>query len=372
MSSKISPTVAPEKTFSITNAIFLLGVPVIAIALTPWAHQAGAITKATFIYAFIHYFLEGISITAGYHRLYAHRAYKANPIVRFLVLFFGAGAMQNSALMWAFDHRIHHRHEDTDNDPYNIKKGFFWAHMGWIFFASDSKWSEENAPADLKADKMVMFQHHYYLLVATIAWLGLPALVGWFYGNVLGFVVIGGLWRVLWTSHCTYLINSAAHVFGKATYSLKATARDNWFLAFFTFGEGYHNFHHKFQADYRNGLRWWQFDPTKWLIGTLNFFGWASDLNRTPEEKILLAQMKAQQQSLEEKGINTETLKPLTEKMETLIEEFRSLKQKAEQAAKAAGNDMIDHLKHQLEEYKKQRTAVYQQWMKQFQLLQLA
>ncbi|NCN27058.1 acyl-CoA desaturase [bacterium] len=372
MSNQSNLNNQPQKTFSFTNAFFLLGIPAIAIAMTPWAYKSGGLTTAVFIYAFIHYFVEGLAITAGYHRLFAHRSYKANPLVRFFVLFLGAGAMQNSALMWAHDHRIHHRHEDTEKDPYNIKKGFWWAHMGWIFFASNSNWAEENAPSDLKADKLVMWQHRNYLLIALVSWMGIPLLFGLLFDNILGFFVVGALWRVLWTSHCTYLINSAAHCFGKATYTLKLTAKDNWFLAFFTFGEGYHNFHHKFQADYRNGFRWWHYDPTKWLIGTLNFFGMTSQLNRTPEEKILLAQMRTKQKLLENEGINTQSLEALTLRMESILEDFRKLKQSLEAAKKRGykrGNEMVTQVMQQIEDYKTQRENTYKQWMTQFRSL---
>ena len=79
----------------------------------------------------------GLSVTAGYHRLFSHKTYQASWPVRLALLVFGAGALENSVLNWCADHRIHHAHVDHDRDPYNITKGFWWAHMGWIFFKNE-------------------------------------------------------------------------------------------------------------------------------------------------------------------------------------------------------------------------------------------
>src|SRR6266480_465942 len=96
--------------------------------------------------------------------------------------------------------------------------------------------------------------------------------------------------RIVVLQHCTFLINSACHTIGRQPYSTKCSARDSFFLALFTFGEGYHNYHHEFQYDYRNGVKPWQWDPTKWLIWVLSKLGVTSHLRRVPAEKIAAAQ----------------------------------------------------------------------------------
>ena len=141
-----------------------------------------------------------------------------------------------------------------------------------------------------------MWQHNHYLAIMLTANFGIPILVGWLNGDILGMLLLAGVFRLVLVHHVTFFINSLAHIWGRQPYTDKNTARDNDILAFFTFGEGYHNFHHIFEYDYRNGIRWWQFDPTKWLIRGLSFVGLTSNLRRCPEERIEKARMAMQLQ----------------------------------------------------------------------------
>jgi len=245
----------------------------------------------------------GFSITLGYHRMFSHLAFRGHWLVRTLVLFFGAGAFENSALMWSCEHRTHHKHVDHDEDPYDISKGLFHAHIGWLMFKLKGDPDYSNVP-DLKRDWMVMLQHKY------IHWLGVfvafvfPGALGYMWGgwhSALGAVLIAGVARVVFLQHCTFCINSLCHYIGKRPYSSRCSARDSWIMAVVTFGEGYHNYHHEFQHDYRNGVKPWQFDPTKWIIWTLSQVGLAADLRRVPSEKILLAELAEAQRRMETK-----------------------------------------------------------------------
>ena len=139
-----------------------------------------------------------------------------------------------------------------------------------------------------------MWQHKYYLALTLGTNLGVPILLGWLNGDIWGMLMIAGVLRLVLSHHTTFLINSAAHKWGSQPYTNKNSARDNGWLALFTFGEGYHNFHHLFEVDYRNGIRWWHFDPTKWLIRSLAFFGLASNLRAYSDEKIEKAKYKRQ------------------------------------------------------------------------------
>src|SRR4029077_2279112 len=114
----------------------------------------------------------------------------------------------------------------------------------------------------------------------------------------LGAFLIAGVARIVVLQHCTFLINSACHTIGRQPYSTRCSARDSFFLALFTMGEGYHNYHHEFQHDYRNGVKPWQFDPTKWIIWTLAKVGLAWKLRRVPTEKILLSELSEAQHRL--------------------------------------------------------------------------
>ncbi len=243
---------------------------------------------------FFYVIATGMSITLGYHRLFAHKAFKAKRPVRLATLIFGACAFENSALDWASDHRDHHKHVDRDDDPYNINKGFWWAHIGWLIFKLTPEDGRLNVP-DLKKDRLVMWQHQYTQLIAVVVGLLLPALLGFLWDGwigALGGFLIAGVTRVVVVQHSTFFINSLCHTIGNRPYDKGTSARDSWIMALLTFGEGYHNYHHTFQHDYRNGVRKLAFDPTKWAIWTLSKMGLASELRRVSPEKILLAEMK--------------------------------------------------------------------------------
>ena len=120
---------------------------------------------------------------------------------------------------------------------------------------------------------------------------GLPLLLGWMVGDVWGVFLLAGILRLVVSHHLTFFINSLAHMWGSRPYTDENTARDNWFLAIVTYGEGYHNFHHLFQSDYRNGIRWWQYDINKWFIATCAWLGMAKNLKRTPDFKIQRARL---------------------------------------------------------------------------------
>lgn len=231
----------------------------------------------------------GLSITGGYHRLFSHASYRAHWLLRAFYLAFGAASVQNSALAWSRDHRIHHAHTDQDEDPYDIRRGFWWAHVAWVVHRAPER-SNANV-ADLERDPLVMFQHRYYVPLAFLFGAIIPAALGSLWGDALGMVLVAGFLRIVVQWHATFSINSLTHMFGSRPYSTKTSARDSFWVALVTFGEGYHNFHHRFQIDYRNGVRWYHFDPTKWWIWTMQMVGMTRDLRRIASERILAVRM---------------------------------------------------------------------------------
>lgn len=231
---------------------------------------------ATFVLYFVTFVLSGFSITAAHHRLFAHKTYNASPAWEWFWLFMSALAGQMSALSWSNDHRVHHSHVDTDKDPYNINRGFWYAHVGWLF-VNDQIPINERISSDLLKNPRVMFQHNYYgwiFLGVNTAVFGIGCLFMSPMASFLGCVLL----RIFTIHHCTWFINSLAHIWGSRTYSKEQTAADNALLAVLTFGEGYHNYHHTIANDYRNGIRWFHFDPTKWLIWTASKIGLVSEL----------------------------------------------------------------------------------------------
>ncbi|MSR11596.1 MAG: acyl-CoA desaturase [Gammaproteobacteria bacterium] len=229
----------------------------------------------------------GISITAGYHRLWSHKTYKAHPVVRFIFAIGGAFALQNDVFHWASEHRRHHQFvDDNARDPYSAGRGFWFSHIGWILRDYPSGDEDFSNIKDLQQDPILVWQHKHYLALVLLTNIGIPALLGALHGDIIAGLLLGGLLRLVLSQHVTYLINSLAHMWGNQTYSESSSARDNHLLALVTYGEGYHNYHHTFQWDYRNGVRWWHYDPTKWLIGLLALVGLAKDLKRCSPAQI--------------------------------------------------------------------------------------
>lgn len=273
------------------NVAILTALPVIAIVGVPWYHLTVGISAAELGAAVLFWWVTGLSITAGYHRLFAHRGWKAPAPVKWWIALFGGAAAQNSIIAWASAHRYHHNEVDSDGDPYNARRGFFFSHMGWVMMRGAHQDDFDSAP-DLERDPICRWQHEHYLLVAfgvNVVLCGIAAAIT---GKWLGMFLVAGVARVVAVQQFTFLINSAAHMWGTRPWSTTSTARDNPVLAFLTFGEGYHNFHHTFQMDYRNGTRWFHWDPSKWTIWLLSRFGLATDLRRTPVDVLIRARFE--------------------------------------------------------------------------------
>jgi len=305
--------------FVVTGLIAFVGVPF-------WAFSYGFDTTEI-ITTIVLFFVTGMSITAGYHRLWAHKTYEAHPVVKVFLAIGGAMALQNSILHWSSDHRVHHRHVDVnDKDPYSAKKGFWFSHMGWMLreYQAESYGDYRNCK-DLLKDKVVMWQHNHYLAIVLAANFGITALLGWINGDVLSMILIAGVFRLVMVHHVTFFINSLAHIWGSRPYTDTNTARDNGVIALFTFGEGYHNYHHIFEYDYRNGIKWYQYDPTKWLIKGLSYVGLTKNLRTCPEERIEKARLAMQLKYASQK---VSKLPNAEEVMQTLQHEYDVLMQK--------------------------------------------
>lgn len=305
--------------FVITGLIAFVGVPY-------WAMTQGFDTTEI-VTTLVLFYATGMSITAGYHRLWSHKTYDAHPVVKVVLAIGGAMALQNSILHWSSDHRVHHRHVDEDDkDPYSAGKGLWFSHIGWMLREYQSHCYDDYSNCkDLQKDKVVMWQHNHYLPIVLIANFGLTGFLGWLNGDIFSMILLAGVFRLVAVHHVTFFINSLAHFWGSQPYTDTNSARDNGILAFFTFGEGYHNFHHIFEYDYRNGIRWYQFDPTKWLIKGLSFVGLTKNLRTCPEERIEKARAAMQLKRASQK---VSKLPNAEEVMQTLQKEYDVLLQK--------------------------------------------
>ena len=363
------------------NTVFLLSTPLLALAgvILHWSLlSAPGLTEFIVFIAF--YFACGLSITVGYHRLFSHRSHEASwPLVLFYAIF-GAGAFQNSIIEWCSDHRNHHKSTDTENDPYSAAKGFWYSHMGWVMIEEENFQNDFSNVKDLQSSKIIMWQHRNIFLIGAISGIILPALIGFLIGGFatgIGCLVWGGLVRTVFVHHGTFLINSAAHIWGTQPYSEENSSRDSFWLAFLTFGEGYHNFHHTFQADYRNGHKWYHVDPSKWWITSFNFLGLKSNLKSTPKHSIEAAKidMKSKKafSKLESRNIDTEVFQSQIDEhkssMRSSLYEIHKLKRELKNSvasSKKAVKDKIIELKKNYAELKAELKAVFKEMNRQY------
>ena len=333
------------------NIIFFVVTSLVGVIGTPfYIYEYGVSGPEIALFVFF-LVVTPLGITVGYHRQFAHRTYKTNALIRFLLLFFGAASFQQSALEWSSQHRDHHRYVDTDQDPYSIKKGFFHAHIGWLMF-----WQFEtdfDNVEGLAKDPLIRHQHRYYYPWAIVSGIVTPLLLGALTGHLLGALILSVCLRLTLVYHFTFFINSICHMFGRSTYDIYATAKDNWFISYLTFGEGYHNFHHRFSGDYRNGVRWYQWDPSKWLIWMLEKTGLAWDLRRISNFRILAAQLAGENRRvsdwLSRNGTNTELLK-IDEAVQSQYNHLKENLSKWEEATR----EYKKILQHQVADYSKE------------------
>jgi len=258
--------------FSAVAAATVIGVPLF------WFFYG--FTLFDWITCVLLYAVTGMGITIGYHRLIAHRSFECHPWIKVTLLIAGGWALQNSALLWCADHIRHHARTDQEEDPYNATKGFWHSHCGWLFFETPHR--TDKYEKQLRKDPLIMWQHRYYPLI-VLTGLALPFGLGFWDGGViggLGCFLLGGMFRLFMVLNSTFTINSLCHMFGSQPHGTGDSSRDSWLISLISFGEGYHNYHHTYARDFRNGPKWYNFDPSKWIIYTLSLFGLATNLRR--------------------------------------------------------------------------------------------
>lgn len=210
-----------------------------------------------------------VGITAGAHRLWSHRSYKAHLCLRIFLMICNTIALQNDIYVWCRDHRVHHKYSETDADPHNSKRGFFFAHMGWLMVRKNREVFRKGATidlTDLKRDPVVMFQRRHYHQLIIIFWLLIPTLLPYllFDENIIHSFLTCVCFRYVYSLHSTWLVNSVAHLYGNRPYDRRIEPRENRLVIMASFGEGYHNYHHTFPWDY-----------------STSEFGWMGSLNLT-------------------------------------------------------------------------------------------
>lgn len=265
-------------------------------------------TKAmwqTNVTAFLLYQLSGLGITAGCHRLWAHRSYKARFPTRVFLAIFQTMAFQNHIYEWSRDHRVHHKYSETDADPHNATRGFFFSHVGWLLCRKHPEVIRKGRSIsceDLLRDPVVRFQKKYYLPLVLLICFVLPTIVpnmlwGESYYNAF---YICALLRFAFTLNMTWCVNSLAHMFGRKPYDDTINPSENYITVYGAIGEGFHNYHHTFPWDYAASELGWRFNLTTMFINTMASIGQAYDLKRvTPE---MIRKRKARTGDVAEKG----------------------------------------------------------------------
>ncbi|KAJ3477085.1 hypothetical protein NLG97_g8934 [Lecanicillium saksenae] len=280
------------------NVTFIIIVPFIGL-ISAYHYPAH---RYTIIFAVVYYFNAGLGITAGYHRLWAHSCYKATLPLKIYLAAAGLGAAQGSIRWWSRGHRAHHRYTDTDKDPYSVKKGFWYSHLGWMVMKQNPKRIGRSDITDLNEDPVVVWQHRHYIPGVIFMALVFPTLVcglGW--GDWRGGFIYAGILRSSFIQQATFCVNSLAHWLGEQPFDDRNSPRDHMLTALVTLGEGYHNFHHEFPSDYRNAIEWWQYDPTKWAIWTWKQLGLASELKQFRHNEIEKGRVQQLQKKLDQK-----------------------------------------------------------------------
>lgn len=244
--------------------------------LAPWFFSWSALGAAIFL----HWLCGSIGICLGYHRLLSHRSFRVPQWLEYIIATIGALALQGGPTFWVAGHRQHHAFtEHLEKDPYSSKKGFWWSHMVWMFYLKpevfDRKVYAKNAP-DIARDPYYAFLDKYFLVLQVPLALALYAIGGW------SLIVYGVFVRAVLLWHCTWLINSANHMWGYRNFDSDDNSRNLWWVALLTYGEGWHNNHHTFPKMAKAGLTKWEVDPTWWLIKGLKNVGLATKVIMPP------------------------------------------------------------------------------------------
>ena len=262
------------------DIIYPSALPFVLIHLGCAAAIWSGITWQAIVICAALYWLRMFAIGAGYHRYFSHRSYSAGRAFQFILAVLAQSSAQKSILWWAAKHRHHHLHSDTSRDVHSPRhKGFIYSHVGWIFARQHDK-TDLVKVADFASFPELRWLHKFEVLPAVAIAVLCFLIAGW------SGLIVGFLWSTVLLYHATFCINSLAHVHGRKRYVTGDDSRNNWLLAFFTMGEGWHNNHHAYQSSVRQGFRWWEIDVTFYILKALSWLGIVWDL-KTPTEQVM-------------------------------------------------------------------------------------
>jgi sn-1 stearoyl-lipid 9-desaturase len=253
--------------------IYMASIHLVALfALVPSNFSWNAIFVAFILYCIT----AGVGITLGFHRLVSHRSFEVPKLIEYFLIFCGTLACQGGPLDWIGLHRIHHQYSDTELDPHDSHKGFYWSHLGWMLCQNPANEKISRYTKDISSDRFYQFCQVGMIPIQVVLGLILYQWGGW------PFVIWAIFVRLVVVFHCTWFVNSATHRFGYKSHESNDESLNCWWVALLTFGEGWHNNHHAYQYSARHGLQWWEIDLTWMMIKLLSFLGLAKNIKLPP------------------------------------------------------------------------------------------
>jgi len=259
------------------DIVYPAAIPFVLVHLACFAAIWTGITTQAVVVGLALYFIRMWAITAGYHRYFSHRTYKTSRVFQFLLAFLGQSSAQRGVVWWSAVHRHHHLYSDTPHDVHSPRHhGFLYSHVGWIFNPSNGKPDYGTVKDLTRYPELVLLDKLTYTPAFVLAF-GLWLWGGW------PMLVVGFFWSTVVLYHCTFFINSLAHVNGSQRYLTGDDSRNNFLLALITLGEGWHNNHHHYQSSTRQGFRWWEIDISYYALKVMSWFRLVWDLRAPPE-----------------------------------------------------------------------------------------
>lgn len=258
--------------------------------LIPLAALWTQVTAFDWVVCFSLYFIRMFFVTAGYHRYFSHNTYKTSRLFQFFLAFMAQTSAQKGVLWWAANHRVHHKHSDTDEDPHSANLfGFWYSHIGWIIGPDYTATRYELIPEFAKYPELRWLNRNHLIppLLLAIAVMLLGGLVNGgsvsaMFSHGLSTLLIGFFLSTVLLFHGVFSVNSLMHIYGKPRYETGDLSKNSWWLAFITLGEGWHNNHHYYQSSTRQGFFWWEYDITYYVIKIFSWLGLVWDIRDVP------------------------------------------------------------------------------------------